>query len=225
MRENRDNLNLVVMLTHDDRTVEHAYEIFEQCKDSKAQFWGFKEDPLPLADMKRLYTYMKECGKTTVLEVVDYTEEGGLAGAQMAAECGCDIVMGTLFSDSINDFCKKHHLKYMPFVGKVSERPSILEGTVEDMIAEANRYLEKGVYGIDILGYRFIGDAADLNRRFVANVNAPVCIAGSVNSYGRLDELKEANPWAFTIGGAFFEHKFGNDFVTQINDVYDYVAG
>lgn len=224
MRENQDNLNLVVMLTHNDRTVEHAYEIFEQCKDSKAKFWGFKEDPLPLADMKKLYARMKECGKTTILEVVDYTEEGGLAGAKMAAECGCDILMGTLYSDSIHDFCREHHLKYMPFVGKVSKRPSILEGTVEDMVAEANRYLEKGVYGIDILGYRFTGDAADLNKRFVANVNAPICIAGSVNSYQRLDELKSAAPWCFTIGGAFFEHKFGEDFCTQINSVCDYMA-
>ena len=57
--------HLIVMLTHHDCTVRNAYEIFEQCKRSKADFWGFKEQPLPLPQMKTLYTYMKEYGKTT----------------------------------------------------------------------------------------------------------------------------------------------------------------
>ena len=50
-----------------------------------------------------------------------------------------------------------------------------------------------------------------------------MCIAGSVNSYERLDELKDANPWAFTIGGAFFDNKFGDDFNEQINSVCEYM--
>lgn len=218
-----DDINLVVMLTHDDKTVHNAYEIFDKCKNSKAKFWGFKEAPLPLEEMKRLYAYMKECGKTTVLEVVEYTEKECMEGAKMAVECGCDILMGTMYFDSINEFCKAHNLKYMPFIGKVIERPSILEGNIDDMINEANEYLKKGVYGFDLLGYRYTGDAVELNRKFVEQVNAPVCIAGSVNSYKRLNELKSAHPWAFTIGGAFFEEKFGQDFSEQINNVCDYI--
>lgn len=45
----------------------------------------------------------------------------------------------------------------MPFVGSITGRPSVLTGTIDEMVAEANRYLEKGVYGIDLLGYRYIG--------------------------------------------------------------------
>lgn len=218
-----DNLNLIVMLTHNDKTVLDASEIFEQCKNSKAEFWGFKEKPLPLEEMKKLFAYMKKCGKTTFLEVVEYTEKECLEGAKMAVECGCDILMGTMFFDSINEFCKKNNLKYMPFVGKIVDRPSILNGTIEGMIEEANSYLKKGVYGFDLLGYRYTGDAVDLNKKFVSSVNAPVCIAGSVNSYKRLDELKDANPWAFTIGGAFFENKFDGTFSEQIDKVCDYM--
>ena len=88
-----NNLNLVVMLTHNDKTVNNAYEVFEQCKKSKAKFFGFKEEPLPLEEMKRLYKYMKDCGKKTVLEVVAYTEKEGLEGAKKALECECDILM------------------------------------------------------------------------------------------------------------------------------------
>lgn len=216
--------NLIVMLTHNDKTVLNAYDIFEKCKNSKAKFWGFKEEPLPLDEMKRLYSYMKSMGKTTFLEVIAYDEQNGLKGAEMAVECGVDILMGTVFYDSINNFCKENNLKYMPFVGQVSERPSILEGDIDDMIQEANIYISKGAYGIDLLGYRYIsGNPIELNKKIVEKINAPVCIAGSINSYQRLDEIKEANPWSFTIGGAFFENKFGEDFEKQINNVCNYI--
>lgn len=219
----KNSLNLIVMLTHNDETVNNAHEIFEKCKNSDAKFWGFKEKSLSIEQMKNLYKYMKECGKTTFLEVVEYTEKKGLEGAKIALECGCDILMGTMFFDSINEFCKKNNLRYMPFVGKVTERPSILEGEIDEIIKEANEYLKKGVYGFDLLGYRYTGNAVELNERFVLEVNAPVCIAGSVNGYERLDELKNINPWSFTIGSAFFENKFDGSFEEQINKVCEYV--
>ena len=59
--------------------------------------------------MKKLFKYMKECGKKTVLEVVAYTEGEGLKGAETAIECGCDILMGTIFSEKINDICRKNN--------------------------------------------------------------------------------------------------------------------
>ena len=211
------------MLTHNDETVNNAHEIFEKCKNSDAKFWGFKEKSIPIEQMKNLYKYMKECGKTTFLEVVEYTEKKGLEGAKIALECGCDILMGTMFFDSINEFCKKNNLRYMPFVGNVTERPSILEGEIDEIIKEANEYLKKGVYGFDLLGYRYTGNAVELNERFVLEINAPVCIAGSVNGYERLDELKNINPWSFTIGSAFFENKFDGSFEEQINKVCEYV--
>ena len=211
------------MLTHNDHTVENASEIFESCKNSKAQYWGFKEKPLPISEMKSLFSRMKSCGKTTFLEVVEYDEESGLHGAKIAKECGCDILMGTVFFDSINQFCKENNMKYMPFVGQITNRPSILEGSIEDMISEAKEYLAKGVYGFDLLGYRYTGDPVKLNNAFVQAIEAPVCLAGSVDSYERLDEVIDTNPWAFTIGSAFFEKKFGTEIHEQINNVCNYI--
>lgn len=214
---------LIVMLTHNDHTVENASEIFESCKNSKAQYWGFKEKPLPISEMKSLFSRMKSCGKTTFLEVVEYDEESGLHGAKIAKECGCDILMGTVFFDSINQFCKENNMKYMPFVGQITNRPSILEGSIEDMISEAKEYLAKGVYGFDLLGYRYTGDPVKLNNAFVQAIEAPVCLAGSVDSYERLNEVIDTNPWAFTIGSAFFEKKFGTEIHEQINNVCNYI--
>ena len=214
---------LIVMLTHNDLTVTDAYEIFDQCKKSKAKFWGFKEEPLPLEQMQKLFAYMKDCGKTTFLEVVSYSENECLEGARKAVACNCDFLMGTTFFDSVNDFCRENHLNYLPFVGKITGRPSVLEGSLEEMINEANAYIAKGVYGIDLLGYRYTGDASLLNREFVKNMEVPVCIAGSVNSYERLQEIKAVSPWAFTIGGAFFENKFDGTMKEQIDKVCNFM--
>ncbi len=52
---------LIVMLTQNDRTVPNAPEVFEACADSRAKLWGFKEEGLPLPEMKRLYARMKDC--------------------------------------------------------------------------------------------------------------------------------------------------------------------
>ena len=215
---------LTVMLTYQDRTVPNAWDIFESCKNTAARFWGFKEEPLPLSEMKALYDYMKTCGKTTALEVVAYTEAECVKGAETAAFCGVDYLMGTMFFDSVLDICRQNNIRYYPFVGRIHDRPSILEGTPEEMIEEALTCLEKGADGIDLLGYRYTGDATALCRRFVHEVPAPVCLAGSINSLKRLDEVKEIGPASFTIGSAFFNHCFGEDIAAQIDYVVQYLG-
>ncbi len=62
--------------------------------------------------------------------------------SKTAVECGFDILMGTVFYDSVNDYCREHGLKYMPFVGKVHDRPSVLEGSAEEMMEQAARSTE-----------------------------------------------------------------------------------
>ena len=215
---------LIVMLTHHDRTVTNAIEIFEAAKGSKAKYWGFKEVGIPEDQMTELVKRMKTAGKTTFLEVVDYTEEGCAEGARIAARCGFDVLMGTLYFDSVKKIADEAGIKYMPFVGELSGRPSVLNGTIQGMIDEANHLVDtKGIKGFDLLGYRYTGDAVKLNAEFVKNVRGDVCLAGSVASFQRLDEVKATGAWAFTIGGAFFENKFGEglSFGEQIDVVID----
>lgn len=217
---------LIVMLTHNDRTVENAIEIYRECKNSKAKYWGFKEVGIPLEQMKSLCAEMKADGKTTFLEIVAYTEEECLAGAKVAVECGFDYLMGTMYFDSVRDLVRNAGIKYMPFVGDVRERPSVVYGTIESTIQEGVELIKSGnIDGIDLLGYRFVGDAVKLNHDFVEAVQpyGPVCLAGSVSSYQRLDEVAYAGAWAFTIGGAFFENKFDGTFAEQIDKVVDYM--
>ena len=217
---------LIVMLTLNDKTVMDAIEVYEGARNSKAKFWGFKEEPLPEDQMKKLVGMMKDDGKTTFLEVVDYTEEGCIKGAEICARCGFDVLMGTLYFDSVKKICDDNGIRYMPFVGELSGRPSVMNGTIEGIIKEANDLVDqKGLTGFDLLGYRYTGDAVKLNNEFVKNVRGDVCLAGSVNSFKRLDEVKATGAWAFTIGGAFFEKKFGENltFGEQIDVVIDYM--
>ena len=74
-----------------------------------------------------------------------------------------------------------------------------------------------------MLGYRYTGNCKELIEKFVEEINVPVIVAGSVNSYERLDEIKNISPWAFTIGGAFFDNKFDGTFGEQVNKVCEYM--
>lgn len=214
---------LIVMLTHNDYTVSNAVEVFESCKDAPISMWGFKEAGLARDDMLYLAGRITECGKIPVLEVVAYDEDECIRGAEVAAECGCGILMGTVYYDAVNSFCTEHDIKYLPFVGKVEGRPSVLSGEIYEIASEAKAILERGIYGIDLLGYRYTGNSAELNGNLIDQLPCPVCIAGGVDSYDKLDEIKAASPWAFTVGSAFFQNKFGDNFKNQIYTVLEYI--
>lgn len=66
---------IIIMLTHNDKTVPDAIEIFEENKDLPIQYWGFKDVGMEPAKMKVLCDKMHEAGKTAFLEVVSIPEE------------------------------------------------------------------------------------------------------------------------------------------------------
>ena len=200
---------LIVMLTHNDVTVPNALEVFTSCRDLPVKYWGFKDHGLEPAAMTQLVDVMKANGKTTFLEVVSYTEEECMRGARLGVECGFDYLLGTLYFDSVYEYVKKTDLKYCPFVGKVSQTPSILEGTVEEMLAQEAAFADKGIYGTDLLGYRYTGENVDeFCAAFVKGAKHPVCLAGSIGSEERIEKVKKMNPWTFTMGSALFAKNF-----------------
>lgn len=218
------NSKIIIMLTHNDQTVKNAIEVFDACKDMAVDYWGFKDVGLEKEKMVELIQHMKAAGKTTFLEVVTYTEEECMNGAKLAVELGFDYLMGTLFYDSVYDYLKKHDIKYLPFCGKVSGSPSVLEGSFEEIIADANAMLEKGVDGIDLLAFRHV-QGAELAREYCAKVDQPVVVAGSINSEARISFVNEINPWAFTMGSALFTGNFapGEGFRENLQEVIDYM--
>ncbi|MDE6297240.1 MAG: hypothetical protein K2L89_05275 [Muribaculaceae bacterium] len=214
---------LIVMLTFNDMTIENAEDIFESCKHLPVTYWGFKEKPIGRERMKNLFSRMKQCGKKTVLEVVEYDREGALAGLKAAVECGVDMLMGTKFYPEVATECNRAGIRYLPFIGQIEGRPSILKGEIKILAEEAVSVMEQGAYGVDLLAYRYPGEVENLIEEINKVCDGKLCVAGSIDSYNRLDVVKRLKPEWFTIGSAFFNHKFGDDIPTQIDAVLKYL--
>ncbi len=202
-------MKLIVMLTNHDKTVANAAEVFESCKSLPVQDWGFKDIGIPTDEMKKLVKLMKDANKTTYLEVVTYTEEECLRGANIAIECEFDFLMGTVYYESVHKLLKDANVKYYPFSGHVWDNPSKLGDSVEGIAESGMQLQSKGVDGTDILAYRFIGDnVEELIESFMKSVTFPVVIAGSIDSRERLDYMKRIKPAGITMGSALFAKKF-----------------
>jgi hypothetical protein len=202
---------LIVMLTHHDETVPDALQLFAQTRDCPVTHWGFKDVGLPPEEMQTVVTAMKDAGKVTYLEVVSLSEEDGLRGAHLAVEAGFDVLMGTVFYPSIGDYLRDQPIRYYPFPGHVHDHPSILDGAIDEIVSHACDLEAYGVQGLDLLTYRYTGDAPRLLSRVVESTRIPVVSAGSIASFARIHEVWESGAWGFTIGSAFFEKKFVPD--------------
>jgi hypothetical protein len=221
------NPELIIMLTHNDVTVPNAREMFGALKILPVQHWGFKDVGLPADEMRDLVAEMGNAGKTTYLEVVSLSESEGLAGARLAVAAGFDVLMGTVYFDSIRQYLAKTPVKYFPFLGQVYGHPSILTGTLDEIVAHA-RFLEaEGVDGFDLLTYRYTGDAPQLLTAVVQATSLPIVSAGSIDSFERIAQVKRAGAWAFTVGTAFFEARFvpGGSFQANSLAVWDALHG
>jgi hypothetical protein len=204
----RPKPELIVMLTHHDLTVPNALELFERARGYPIMHWGFKDVGLPPEAMQSLVATMKAAGKTTFLEVVSLSEEEGLRGARLAVEFGFDILMGTVFFPSIGAYLKDKAVRYYPFPGHVHSHPSILDGTIDEIVTQARELETYGAHGLDLLTYRYTGDAARLLNQVVTATKIPVVSAGSIASFDRITEVWDCGAWGFTIGSAFFESEF-----------------
>lgn len=209
--------NIIVMLTHHDITVPDAYDVFETCKDLPVQDWGFKNVGHEEAELKHIAKAMKAAGKTVYFEVISYNEEAYKKAAELAAECHVDFVTGTKYSPVLHDMLKKAGIGYSPFVGKVgcvwNGRSGMMMGDYDDLVAEAKNLLEiKGTTGLDVSAYRHIESPERvIDSLTTAFPNAHICIAGSVDSYDKIDKLFQAGVTKFTMGSALFDKKFVSD--------------
>ena len=211
METQRLKPELIVMLTHQDRTVQDALQLFERTQDYPITHWGFKDVGLSPKEMQSVVTAMKAAGKNTFLEVVSLSEEEGLSGARLAVDLGFDVLMGTVFFPSIGEYLKDKAIKYYPFPGRIHSHPSILDGTIEEIVAHACELESYGAHGLDLLTYRYAGDAAHLLKKVVKATQVPIVSAGSIATFERITEVWDSGAWGFTIGSAFFEKQFVPD--------------
>ena len=145
-----------------------------------------------------------------------------MGGAKLSVELGFDYLMGTVYHKSVFDYLKTQPIKFLPFCGQVSGSPSVLEGDIDDVIADGLALLGKGVDGIDLLAFRH-KEGAKLAEEYCRRVKQPVVIAGSINNPERIEFINRINPWAFTMGSALFTENFapGKSFRRNLEAVID----
>jgi hypothetical protein len=207
--EKTEMIELIAMLTHNDKTVENAREIFAQSVDAPTQHWGFKDTGLAFPEFALLARDMKDAGKTVHFESLEEEEARCLASAQFAIDNGLDYLIGMAFHPSVAKLLAEARVGYLPTCGGRSGIPRMLHGSVDEIVGDATR-IRPQVDGVTLSLYRWTdGDPGLLGKAFIEEVEAPVVVTGSINSTDRMDEIARLNPWGITVGSALFDDVFG----------------
>jgi hypothetical protein len=215
-------MEFIFMLTRDDMTVSNAFEAYDEVRDSRLRYIGFKDIGLPVERLTELAGRISRDGREVMLEVVSERPEDEARSIRAAIEIGVDWVLGGTHPETALPILEGSGLRYCPFPGRVIGHPSLLRGSIEDIADSARRLTAlPGVAGLDLLAYRHDGDVSALVRAVVAASSGPVIAAGSVDSLERIEALRDGGAWGFTIGGAIFDGRLpgGPSLIGQVEAV------
>lgn len=199
--------NFILMLTHRDVTVHNAMEIFEEIKTAGVSHIGFKDVGLAFEELKELVEAMRRERMNIYLEVVSDSEESAIRSTMRAVELGVDYIIGGTYVERMLGVIGKRETRFFPYVGNVVGHPCLLRGTIDQIIEDARRVEKMGAYGINLLAYRYDGNAEQLITSIQNAVKLPLIIAGSIDSFEKIEKMKDMQIWGFTIGGAVIERK------------------
>ena len=221
-------LRFIFMLTRNDRTVEDASEQLQIALGLGVRHIGFKDIGLPIDQLKSLNVAIKAGGATSYLEVVSLDRESEIASAKAAREIGIDILLGGTRVDDVLPVIEGSGIEYCPFPGRIVGHPSVLEGSIEEIVASAVALASRaGVHGLDLLAYRSKEDVPALIKAVCAAVSKPVYVAGSIDTPEQIAVVKAAGAAGFTIGTAALDGRYpadGNDVPSQLSAIIRSVA-
>lgn len=204
-------MEFIFMLTHHDVTIPNALQVFDEVKDTGLKCIGCKDIGLNVKQYKELFAGFRKRGMQSFLEVVTYSEQEHFRGIDLALEIGADNLIGGMpvYTKKTMDYLKqkKKRLGFYPYIGKITEHPCILSGSIEEIIRDGREAEKHGINGINLLLYRYTDDQQKLLKA-TKELKVPLIVAGNVVNFEQINELKSNNTWAFTIGGAILEKKF-----------------
>lgn len=199
----------IFMLTRADRTVPDAMDRLADVLASGVRHVGFKDVGLPLPALRQLADAIRLGGAALYLEVVSLDAASEAASARAAVELGVDCLLGGTRPEVVLPAIARTGIRYYPFAGRIAGHPSVLEGTEAEIVDSARRLAAlDGVHGLDLLAYRFRGDAPALARAVCASVSKPVIVAGSIDRPDRVAAVLRAGAVAFTVGTAALDGAF-----------------
>jgi mannose-6-phosphate isomerase-like protein (cupin superfamily) len=221
-------LRFIFMLTRNDRTVADAAQQLQTALGLGVRHIGFKDIGLPLELLKVLNAAIKAGGATSYLEVVSLDRDSEIVSAKAAAEIGVDVLLGGTRVDDVLPIIKGTGIQYFPFPGRISGHPSVLEGSIAEIVESARAIAGKeGVHGLDLLAYRSAENVPELMKAVCAAVSKPVYMAGSIDTPARIAVVQSAGAAGFTIGTAALDGKYpasGKDVPSQLTAIIRDVA-
>jgi len=220
--------DFILMLTADDRTIPDAARRLDEALEGGVRHIGFKDVGLPIDDLQGLADTIRTAGGRSYLEVVSLDEDSELASARAAVALDVDCLLGGTRPDLVTLVTRGHPLRYYPFPGRVAGHPSVLEGSEDDIVASARRLADlEHVHGLDLLAYRFAGDAPSLMAAVCRAVDKPVIAAGSIDREERVAAASMAGAAGFTVGTAALREAFRAEtpgFVAQVRTILGIAA-
>lgn len=222
---------LMVMLTWHDKTVHNAIELFEECKDLDVTEWGFKNVGICEYDTVNLIHRMNEAGKRTNYEIITRNEEAYRYGEITAQRAKFKCMMGTKYDKQLHKALKKEGIEFMPAVGQpgcvYNGEHGVMLGEEDEILSEADELIHKiGVEGITIPIFRYYKDSEHLLRRLLEVIpGSLITIAGSVDTFEKIDMMNALGIAKFTMGSALFNRKYvpEGSFRDNLKYVADYI--
>ncbi|MYM55804.1 cupin domain-containing protein [Thalassovita mangrovi] len=206
-------LRFIFMLTRNDKTVTDAMTHLETALSLGVRHIGFKDVGLPVEELRALNKAIQAKGATSYLEVVSLDRDSEVASARAAVEIGVDILLGGTRVDDVLPVLAGSGLEYYPFPGKITGHPSVLEGTIEEIVANARDLASRnGVHGLDLLAYRSPDqNVPELIEAVCDAAGKPVIVAGSIADKDRIAAVHGAGAAGFTIGTAALDEEYPAD--------------
>ena len=148
-------LRFIFMLTRNDRTVADASQHLQTALSLGVRHIGFKDIGLPTDQLKALNKAIQAHGATSYLEVVSLDSESEIVSARAAVDIGVDVLLGGTRVECVLPILQGSGIQYFPFPGRISGHPSVLEGSIEEIVQSAKAITaHEGVHGLDLLAYR-----------------------------------------------------------------------
>lgn len=216
-------MNFIFMLTQDDTTVPKAAEVYDRVRGTALRYVGFKDIGASPEELAVVADKAHADRLEVMLEVVSTSKSSELASLEAARRIGVDWVLGGTHAEEGVEILHGSGIKYCPFPGKVDGHPSVLQGSMSEIVDDARRLGSlEGVFGLDLLAYRHASlDAVALAREVVKASAGPVIVAGSISTSEQVKKVASVGAWAFTIGTAIFEGLLpgGPDLAAQVSEV------
>ncbi|HXQ09837.1 MAG TPA: hypothetical protein VN805_02440 [Caulobacteraceae bacterium] len=202
--------DFIFMLTRGDATIADAREQLPHAIAAGVRHIGFKDVGLPLSELRALAADIRAAGAVVYLEMVCLEAEAEAAAARAGVELGVDVLMGGTRPAIVEPIIAGSSIRYFPFPGQVLGHPSRLVGDIATIASSARALAAReAVHGLDLLAYRFTGDAPRLIREIRRSAgDKPVIVAGSIDRDERIAATAAAGAAAFTVGAAALDAAF-----------------